>query len=83
MRRPGRASASVVAIWTASHSREPLTVFLPTSRASTGRHTGRSSIGSLTTIPAMTQLFPNPVWLGPVAEPSWNQPEANTFRPVR
>jgi hypothetical protein len=72
-----------VTIWAASHSLEPLAVFLRTSRAATGRHTGRSRTGSRTTTPAMTQLFPNPVCFGPLAEPSWNHPAAHTFLPVR
>src|SRR5437773_5360214 len=83
MRRPGSASASVVAICRASHSREPLTVVLRTSRASTGRHTGRSSIGRLTRIPPITQLLPYPTGLAPLADPSWNHPAAHTFFPVR
>ncbi len=56
---------------------------LRTSRAATGRHTGRSSIGRLTKIPKMTQLLPKPTCLGPFAEPSWNHPAAHTFFPVR
>jgi hypothetical protein len=42
----------------ASHSRDPAFVPLTTSLASTGRHTGRETIGRATMIPAMTQLFP-------------------------
>ena len=42
----------------ASHSRDLELVPLTTSLASTGRHTGRDSAGRVTTIPAMTWLFP-------------------------
>ncbi len=58
-------------------------VFVRARRARTGRHTGRSSIGSRTTIPTRTQVLPNPTVVGPVAEPSWNQPAAQTFFPDR
>ena len=54
----------------ASHSRDFEFVPLTTSRASTGRHTGRETIGSVTTIPAMTQLFPYPVLSFPAPDPS-------------
>ena len=56
----------------ASHSRDFEFVPLTASRASTGRHTGRDSAGSVT-IPAMTRLFTVPglvlPTLGPVVEP--------------
>lgn len=47
------------------------------------QRTGREQNGSLTTIAAITQLLPRPTWRVPVAEPSWNQPIACTFLPVR
>ena len=56
---------------------------LMTSLASTGTATGRLSMGSLTTIAAMTQLLPYPVLAGPAAEPSWNHAAAQTFLPRR
>jgi len=56
---------------------------LCTSLASTGKAAGRVKNGSLTTIAAITPLLPGPTWCGPVADPSWNQPSACTFLPVR
>jgi len=41
-----------------------------TSLASTGIATGRRTVGSLTTMAAITQLLPNPVFAGPGADPS-------------
>ena len=64
----------------ASHSRDFELVPLTTSRA-TGRHTGRDSTGRVTTIPAMTWLFPYPVLSFPAADPSWNHDAAQTFLP--
>ena len=58
MARPGSAAARSSAMRRASHSRDLELVPLTTSRASTGRHTGRETIGSITTIPAITQLLP-------------------------
>ena len=42
------------------------------SRASTGRHTGRSANGKRTTMPATTKQVPHEVWLplGPLRAPS-------------
>lgn len=54
----------------ASHSREAEVVFLTTSRAATGKHTGRLTNGNVTTMPAITQLLPKPTFLGPAADPS-------------
>jgi hypothetical protein len=54
----------------ASHSRDAEQVSLMTSLASTGTATGRLSMGSLTTMAAITQLLPYPVLAGPGAEPS-------------
>jgi hypothetical protein len=54
----------------ASHSRAAELVPLMTRRNMTGRHTGREQNGSVTTIPAITQLLPYPVLRGPFADPS-------------
>jgi hypothetical protein len=54
----------------ASHSRDLEFVPLMTRRASTGRHTGRETAGKVTTIPAITQLFPYPVLSFPAPDPS-------------
>jgi hypothetical protein len=51
--------------------------------ASTASATGRVQNGSVTTIAATTQLFPNPSLSCPAAEPSWNQPTPCTFFPRR
>ena len=67
----------------ASHSLDAELVSLMTSLASTGTATGRLIIGSLTTMAAITQLLPYPVFAGPGADPSWNQEAAQTFLPRR
>ena len=54
----------------ASHSRDLELVPLTTSFASTGRHTGRETIGRATMIPAITQLLPYPVLSFPAPDPS-------------
>ena len=54
-------------------------VSLLTSLASTGIATGLRIMGSRTRMAATTQLFPYPVFAGPCAGPSWNQPAAQTF----
>ncbi len=41
-----------------------------TSLASTGMATGRRTAGSFTTMAAVTQVLPYPVFAGPVADPS-------------
>jgi hypothetical protein len=58
MTRSGTAAASCSTMRRASHSRDALVVSFFTRRASTGRHTGRSRNGSVTTMPAITQLLP-------------------------
>ena len=55
---------------------------LMTSLASTGTPPGGHH-GSLHHEAAITQLFPQPVFAGPGAEPSWNQDAAQTFLPGR
>ena len=67
----------------ASHSREAEFVSLMTSLASTGMATGRRTAGSFTTMAAITQVLPYPVFAGPGADPSWNQEAAQTFLPRR
>jgi hypothetical protein len=79
MARPGSAPAMASAMRRASHSREAEFVPLITSLASTGIGTGLRTMGSRTTMAAATQLLPYPVFAGPCAEPSWNQPAAQTF----
>ena len=44
---------------------------------------GRRTAGSFTTMAAITQLLPYPVFAGPGADPSWNQDAAQTFLPRR
>jgi hypothetical protein len=58
MGRPGSAPAMASAMRRASHSREAEVVSLMTSLASAGTATGRFTIGSLTTMAAITQLLP-------------------------
>jgi hypothetical protein len=70
MWRPGRAPASDAVIRRASHSLDAELVFLMTSLASTGIAAGRRTVGSLTTMAAITQLLPDPVFAGPGADPS-------------
>ena len=70
MRRPGSAPASICAMRQASHNREAEFVPLMTSLAGTGSAAGRFTMGSLTTMAAITQLLPYPVVSGPGAEPS-------------
>src|SRR6266567_42909 len=78
-----KGTTSASRLWRASHSREAEVVPLTTSFASTGRATGRSRNGSVTTMAATTQLLPRPVLCGPGAAPSWNQAAAQTFLPRR
>jgi hypothetical protein len=61
------ASASICVIRWASHSLDAKLVFLMTS---TGIETGRRTAGSFTTMAAITQLLPYPVFAGPRADPS-------------
>ena len=56
------------------HGRDAEDVSLITSSASTGIATGLVTSGSRTTTAAITQLLPYPVFAGPGAEPSCNQP---------
>ena len=70
MRRPGSAAAICSAVRRASHSLDAELVFLMTSLASTGIATGRRTAGSFTTMAAITQLLPYPVFAGPGADPS-------------
>ncbi len=80
---PGSAPAIIWAMRQASHSREAEFVSLMTSLASTGMATGRRTAGSFTTMAAITQLLPYPVFAGPGADPSRNQEAAQTFLPRR
>jgi hypothetical protein len=69
MTRPGNAAVSVVSIWAASSTWEA--VPLPRqSRNSTGSAAGEEHHGSLTTIAAITQVFPNAIFFRPWADPS-------------
>lgn len=70
MAQPDSPPAMASVTRRASHSREAELVPLMTSRNITGRHTGREQNGSVTMIPAITQLFPYPVLRGPFADPS-------------
>ena len=58
MARPGSARSMASAMRRASHSREEDLVPLMTSLATTGMATGLLTMGSLTTMPATTQLLP-------------------------
>lgn len=53
------------------------------SRNSTGSATGDGHAGSLTTIAATTQTFPNAIFFPPCAAPSYAHRAWNTFRPHR
>jgi hypothetical protein len=54
-----------------------------TSRASTGRHTGRAQNGRCTTIPATTKQVPKDSLFREGDDPSYCQPAPCTFRPDR
>ncbi len=67
--RPGNAATSSLSICPASSTWEA--VPLPRhSRNSTGSATGEEQNGSLTTMAAITQTFPNATFFPPCADPS-------------
>ena len=53
------------------------------SRNSTGSATGEEHAGSLTTIAAITQAFPNAIFFPPCADPSYAHRACATFLPHR
>ena len=53
------------------------------SLAIIGRHTGQVRNGTVTTRPATTQQFPNPVGRDPLAAPSYCQAAPKALRPER
>src|SRR6266702_3667660 len=80
--RPGNAAVSVVSIWAARFTCEA--VPLPRqSRNSTGSATGEEHAGSLTTIAAITRVFPDAIFLPPCADPSYAHRACATFLPRR
>jgi hypothetical protein len=65
----GNAAARIVSIWAASSTW--LAVPFPRhSRNSTGKAVGDGQNGSLTTMAAITQVFPNAIFFPPCADPS-------------
>ncbi len=80
--RPGNTAVSVVSIWAARFTCEA--VPLPRqSRNSTGSATGEEHAGSLTTIAAITRVFPDAIFLPPCADPSHAHRACATFLPHR